>query len=733
MKNTLKKILCTALVVILCLTSAPLGGFVGMELPEWSFRSKAVNYQDYADLGIYNPASQAILVFNFDYGSFKTGAYVYHSELHNFVYTDAADIASPYIQLPRNDSMQNIGQFVRLPYFSPSNGYIFDGWYCYYDGVTYPGGTDFRIPKDAAGKAIEFVATFIPTEGMYAYRINNNEATIVDVNDTISGDVIIPSTLGGYPVVAIGDSAFEDCYYITDITIPGTVRRIGNFAFKTCISLKNVNIPDSVLEIGASAFQTCTKLESVTLPKNITKLNNQTFSGCRKLKNITIPESVTTIDYYAFFACANLEEIKLPERLTYIGSHAFYFCTSLENIVLPESVSTVDDSAFGTCIALDIFVKNKNLTIGKNAFGYGEYALRDGIALEQVLTWFEIDYPNTNVTYGDILYFRSGEHYNSVLTEFATKYVTIFDAPQPMQNISLHCYRESTTKEYAVTNNIDYVCFDHFYSEETTTPATHLVEGTKTFTCECGESYIESIDKLTAHTFEEIITAPTCITRGYTSYECACGYEYIDGYTDIIEHNFTEWTSDENKSTRHCVVCNFTETKINTDNGNIEIEATENPDEKFDANEVKSEDDKYILIEEAFEENHNGTYKIIKAFDINLKNKDGVHVQPDGTVKVKLPLDWEKEGIYKVYRVNTDGTLTDMNAYRQGSHMVFETDHFSLYVIVDLTEKESEAPSKNCSHNCHKSGISGFFWKIINFFNKIFKLKEYCNCGAKHW
>lgn len=39
----------------------------------------------------------------------------------------------------------------------------------------------------------------------------------------------------------------------------------------------------------------------------------------------------------------------------------------------------------------------------------------------------------------------------------------------------------------------------------------------------------------------------------------------------------------------------------------------------------------------------------------------------------------------------------------------------------------------NCSCNCHKGGISGFFWKIINFFNKLFKNNQECKCGAKHW
>ncbi len=49
----------------------------------------------------------------------------------------------------------------------------------------------------------------------------------------------------------------------------------------------------------------------------------------------------------------------------------------------------------------------------------------------------------------------------------------------------------------------------------------------------------------------------------------------------------------------------------------------------------------------------------------------------------------------------------------------------------DLGKKD---PSANCSCKCHKTkGIQKFFWKIINFFNKIFKKNQLCDCGAKHW
>ena len=42
---------------------------------------------------------------------------------------------------------------------------------------------------------------------------------------------------------------------------------------------------------------------------------------------------------------------------------------------------------------------------------------------------------------------------------------------------------------------------------------------------------------------------------------------------------------------------------------------------------------------------------------------------------------------------------------------------------------------KECSCKCHKGGIAGFFWKIGNFFNKLFKIKskQICACGVYHF
>lgn len=70
--------------------------------------------------------------------------------------------------------------------------------------------------------------------------------------------------------------------------------------------------------------------------------------------------------------------------------------------------------------------------------------------------------------------------------------------------------------------------------------------------------------------------------------------------------------------------------------------------------------------------------KLDSLFDISL-TKDGTAVQPDGTAMVKIPTDNENA---KVYRIEDNGTKTDMNAVYSDGYMVFTTEHFSLYALV---------------------------------------------------
>ena len=103
------------------------------------------------------------------------------------------------------------------------------------------------------------------TEGIYTYSVENGEATITDVALNASGDVVIPETLGGCPVTAIGEEAFYACTNITTVQIPDTVTTIGAGAFKSCLDLQSVVIPDSVTTLGRDASSNCSALTEAVI------------------------------------------------------------------------------------------------------------------------------------------------------------------------------------------------------------------------------------------------------------------------------------------------------------------------------------------------------------------------------------------------------------------------------------------------------------------------------------
>ena len=56
----------------------------------------------------------------------------------------------------------------------------------------------------------------------WTYSVSSGTATIGDMSRAASSlsQVIIPSSLGGCPVIAIGDKAFRDCNLLSNVTIP---------------------------------------------------------------------------------------------------------------------------------------------------------------------------------------------------------------------------------------------------------------------------------------------------------------------------------------------------------------------------------------------------------------------------------------------------------------------------------------------------------------------------------
>lgn len=393
-------------------------------------------------------------------------------------------------------------------------------------------------------------------ENIFQYEVYFENAVITNCDKTIDGELVIPSVLGGYPVVKIDDYAFFECADLTSVTIPDSVTSIGDDVFRDCTSLITVTMPNSITSIGNYAFLGCTNLESVTIPNSITSIGRSTFSGCTELTNITIPDNVTSIGDHAFYKCISLTSVTIPDNVTDICWGAFRECTGLESLtigsgvvnieyfafhdckkltslVIPDSVKSISGEAFEDCVAL------KEITIGKNLKNVGYRAFFDCTELTKI-NWnaenandFTIDKfggeckaflnagnaeKGIEVVFGDNVKripayaflgcdnLRSATIPESV-TEIGDRALGYYDDGygKKVENFTIYGYYNTAAHTYAKTNGFKFVALDenhtHTFGEWTvTTSATCTSDGKETRTCSiCEESETRTIAK-TGHT-----------------------------------------------------------------------------------------------------------------------------------------------------------------------------------------------------------------------------------------
>ncbi|MBQ8717340.1 MAG: leucine-rich repeat protein [Clostridia bacterium] len=115
---------------------------------------------------------------------------------------------------------------------------------------------------DALAPDIEAGSTQVETgdELVFSYRLEGGKAVITGYKGT-STLVTVPAALDGYPVIAIGERAFER-QRIAAVILPQGLEAIGWFAFYGCEGLIDVSIPPSVTSIGYAVFDGC---ESVSI------------------------------------------------------------------------------------------------------------------------------------------------------------------------------------------------------------------------------------------------------------------------------------------------------------------------------------------------------------------------------------------------------------------------------------------------------------------------------------
>lgn len=178
-----------------------------------------------------------------------------------------------------------------------------------------------------------------------------------------SGDVVVPETVRGYPVVAVAEYAFRDSA-VESVTLPSSVLRIGSYAFMGCASLATADLGSGVTELPVGAFYGCAALESVILPDALVSVGENAFNACASLAALDLGDRLATMAYRAVSGCDALARLELPASLTRMGSAAVVSCDKLVEIVmLAPTPPTVD----GTGAAVTACAKLTRISVPSSA------------------------------------------------------------------------------------------------------------------------------------------------------------------------------------------------------------------------------------------------------------------------------------------------------------------------------------------------------------------------------
>lgn len=217
------------------------------------------------------------------------------------------------------------------------------------------------------------------------------------------GNVVIPSTLGGYPVRWIGvtqlfnETPFYECKTLTSVVIPENVQSIGQYAFYGCTSLKKVNLPNSLSYIGFMSFGYCKYLEEIVIPKNVSNVEYGAFAHCTSLSEIKVASGnesyvseggvliqlenpwQSTKKTLVQYPAGKSGAYAIPNDVPLVGIGAFLGCSSLTSITIPASVTMLAEGVYPKNELVSGFSECDSLTSITVAEGNKIYASHNGV------------------------------------------------------------------------------------------------------------------------------------------------------------------------------------------------------------------------------------------------------------------------------------------------------------------------------------------------------------------
>ena len=230
----------------------------------------------------------------------------------------------------------------------------------------------FAVAVPITASAAESQASVSATYGDFEYTLEDDYTCTITGYNGSAANVTIPSTIYGYKVSALSDTAFLSNKNIRSVIIPNGVLRIGALCFDSCTNLQEITIPDSVMHIvrsgdaGSGGFlQFCDSLKEITLGSGLENFfDTYDLNGSHSFECIDISKNnkyYCSIDGVAFskdkkkllkYPPAKKDEIyTIPDTVSKLSMPmGFTLNENLKAVIIPKSVKEISLYTFGTSL-----------------------------------------------------------------------------------------------------------------------------------------------------------------------------------------------------------------------------------------------------------------------------------------------------------------------------------------------------------------------------------------------
>lgn len=584
----------------------------------------------------------------------------------------------------------------------------------------------------------------------------------------------------GNGVETIGRSAFSGCTGITELVIPDSVTSINTSAFSGCARLKKVTIGNGLTQISENMFANCAELNEIIIPDSVTSIVDYAFNGCDKLKSVfftgteaewnsitmgTYNQNLTDLPIH--FETTDhtwIVDEAVSATCTETGLTEGKHCSTCQLVgtaqdIIPALGHTVvvDEGIAPTCSGMGL-TEGKHCSACQAVLTEQRILPATGMHTEESLPAVEATCTQTGLTEGSVC-----ADCGKVIVKQNVIPATGHHSGEGLVLSEATCNSIGITMYKCVDCSVitDMVTVDalsHKMGEWTTVQApTCTASGEEIRKCEnCDHTETNILEKA-EHT-EEIVpsTSATCTSIGLTEGKICSDCGAVIVKQDVIPatgHRSDEGTVLSDLTCSHMGIKVFKCLDCGTV---IEIETTE----KLPHSEVilpaVAATCTYSGLTEGLACNACGETIIAQEETPVLEHSLGewtVSVKPTCTDSGEIKRCCDDCDYTETGKVEATGhdPVTDKGVeatcnstgLTEGSHCADCGTVFVSQDEIPMTDHEDNDgngycdycdedvdETDNCSCNCHKTGFIGFIWKIINFFNKLFKTNRVCECGA---